>query len=258
MESLISVIMPAYNAGLTILDSIESIQRQTFPHWELLIIDDGSNDDTLNKVRKLAKNEGRIRVFCQAKNVGAAACRNLGLTLAKGKFIAFCDADDLWVSEKLKVQAEQFQDNQVGVVYSSYRKFKDTCDPSSKVVGAPETGDFNQLTFSNYICMSSAAVRRDCLEGVLFPSIRMHEDYAFWLLLMKKPIEARGCAEPLVWYRENPHGISANKIRAARYHWMILREFTQLAFIPRCMRFGVYLSNGIAKHGFKKTFFNLG
>ena len=257
MENLVSVIMPAYNAGLTIQRSIASIQRQTFSYWELLIIDDGSVDNTMDVVQELAKEDKRIRVFPQVSNKGVAASRNLGLSLAKGNIVAFCDADDLWVSKKLEIQVEQFQDRQVSIVYSSYKRFKDGCQSSGRVVIAPENCDFNKLTFSNYICMSSSAVRRDRLEEVIFPSIRMHEDYAFWLLLMKKPVEARGCAEPLVWYCENPHGISANKIRAARYHWAILRDFAGLAFIPRCIRFGVYLRNGIAKHGFKNTFLNL-
>lgn len=254
---LISVIMPAYNAEPTIRDSIESIKNQTYPFWELLVIDDGSSDRTQDVVQSLARTEKRIQIFCQNVNKGVSESRNLGLTLSKGQFIAFCDADDLWFPNKLEVQIKQFQNTKVGIVYSSYKLFKDTCEPSARIIGAPAVGNFNSLTFSNYICMSSAVVRRECLNEISFPRIKMHEDYAFWLLLMKKPIEARGCAAPLVWYRESQYGLSSNKIRAARYHWTILRDFTALKFLPRLIRFGAYLKNGIAKHGVKRIFINL-
>ena len=103
MNDLVSIIMPSYNTACFISDSIKSVIDQTYQNWELLIVDDCSVDDTAEKVRAFFSDE-RIKFVKNDTNNGAAFCRNMALRIAKGKWIAFLDSDDLWKPEKLENQ----------------------------------------------------------------------------------------------------------------------------------------------------------
>src|SRR5215204_696893 len=103
MQHLVSVIMPAYNAGRYIAESVRSVQAQTFGGWELVVVDDGSADDTGEVVRRFAAADARVR-YVRRPNGGQAAARNTGLAEARAPFVAFLDADDLWLPEKLEAQ----------------------------------------------------------------------------------------------------------------------------------------------------------
>lgn len=112
----ISVIVPAYNAEKTILKTIESVLKQTFTDFELIIINDGSNDSTLNIVNSI--NDDRIKVFSYA-NSGVCVSRNRGIEQAQGEYISFLDADDLWTTDKLELQLKALQENpQTAIAYS--------------------------------------------------------------------------------------------------------------------------------------------
>ena len=114
--STISVIIPAYNAEHTIEETIKSVLKQTFPDFEIIVIDDGSSDRTLDIVREIA--DPRLKYFCY-KNGGVATARNRGISHATGEFITFLDADDMWTSDKLKLQLEALQKYpEAGVAYS--------------------------------------------------------------------------------------------------------------------------------------------
>ncbi len=121
---LISVIVPCYNYGHLIQDTINSIIAQTYTNWELLVVDDGSADNTMTVVKELAAQDSRIRYIWQS-NAGLASARNKGLQHAKGDYIQFLDADDLIESDKFKFQNELFKNNsQADVVCGSVRYFK--------------------------------------------------------------------------------------------------------------------------------------
>src|ERR1700749_83796 len=105
MQDLVSVIMPAYNSGRYLAESVRSVQAQTFGGWELVVVDDGSTDDTGEVARRLAEADARVR-YVRRPNGGQAAARNTGLAEARGRLVAFLDADDLWLPEKLEAQME--------------------------------------------------------------------------------------------------------------------------------------------------------
>ena len=135
-EPLVSVVMPAFNSAHWIADAIRSIQSQTYTNWELLVVNDGSTDNTVEKIESLSGDE-RIRIFSQ-NNSGPAVARNLGIEEAKGEFLAFLDADDMWFKDKLTLQLKHLLSHPgLGLVHSGYRVFID--DPhSSKSFRAPD------------------------------------------------------------------------------------------------------------------------
>ena len=103
-EELVSIIVPVYNAGIYIEETINSVRAQTYICWELILVDDHSKDDTLSVVKNYlaSVNDERIRLIEKKTNEGAAAARNRGIDAAKGRYIAFLDADDLWMPDKLE------------------------------------------------------------------------------------------------------------------------------------------------------------
>ncbi|MEA9442485.1 glycosyltransferase family 2 protein [Aeromonas caviae] len=123
---LVSIIMPSYNSAATIASSIKSVQQQNYSHWELLITDDGSTDDTVELVRQFCKDDPRITVETNSVNSGAGFSRNQSIRRSKGKYIAFLDADDLWLPNKLNTQVRYMEQTGVVFSYTAYQKFSDT------------------------------------------------------------------------------------------------------------------------------------
>ena len=116
---LVSVVMPCYNAAATIQQSVRSIQAQIYTNWELLILVDGSTDNTATIAHSLALSEPRIRLVVSAYNRGVIRMRNLGIRLAKGEWIAYCDSDDWWIPEKLQLQLRMAEEKSANLLYSA-------------------------------------------------------------------------------------------------------------------------------------------
>ncbi|MFY9621706.1 MAG: glycosyltransferase [Pyrinomonadaceae bacterium] len=209
---LVSVVMPAYNAARHIAESIESVREQTFEDWELIVVDDGSTDDTRIIVETYAAREARLRCF-QRPNGGPAAARNTGLREARGTLVAFLDADDLWLSGKLEAQLALLEEKDVDLVYTDGDIFSDeaTQSPDERFhIVAGETRGvemFRTLFASNHIGTLSVLVKREALDAVgLFDENLVGgicEDYDLWLRLARNGASFYGIAEKLVKYRRH-------------------------------------------------------
>ncbi|MCA9456064.1 MAG: glycosyltransferase family 2 protein [Nitrospira sp.] len=193
MPSLISVVIPAYNAEVFIGQTIQSVLDQTYPWHEIIVVDDGSTDSTKEALKRF---EGRIRYLHQ-QNKGPSAARNTGIQSAKGDFICFLDADDLWIPEKLEVQLafmeanpdialvcsdyEEF--NEEAIVLSSFLAEKHHMFPTCPIVAGPLDNAFEKLVFENFVGTPTVMLRKSCLEkaGVFDEEIRSVEDRDLWL-----------------------------------------------------------------------------
>ena len=123
-SELVSIIMPAYNATEFILESIDSVLQQTYPNWELLVVDDCSSDDTYKLVEQLCTTDVRIKLYCLERNSGVAAARNFAINKSAGKYLAFLDSDDLWLPEKIEAQMELIQERaDISLVFCDYESF---------------------------------------------------------------------------------------------------------------------------------------
>lgn len=182
---VISVIMPAYNAEHTILAAINSVQQQTFSDFELIVINDGSSDKTLEIVKKIT--DDRLKVFSY-NNAGAAVARNRGLAHATGEFIAFLDADDLWTTDKLELQLTALQKHpEVGVAYS-WTTFVD--EKGDFLYLQPpvyfEGNVYSQLLVKSFLsCGSIPLIRRQAIEsiGIFDPDLKSAHDWDYWIRL---------------------------------------------------------------------------
>lgn len=210
MRDVVSVIMPSYNTAKYIAESIESVINQTYPHWELIIVDDCSTDDTDSVVAKYLSDE-RIRYLKNEKNSGAAISRNYALREAKGKWIAFLDSDDVWLPEKLEKQIAFMVEKDCSFSYTNYEEI----DENSNLLGVMVTGPkcITQKGMFAYCWVGCLTVMYDAqlVGSVQIKDIRKNNDYAIWLKVCKK-VNCYLLDENLARYRKRSGSISRHGI----------------------------------------------
>jgi len=204
--------MPAFNAERYITESIRSVLEQTFADWELVVVDDGSTDHTADVVRNVAASDARITYVSQ-KNCGQGAARNTGVRETSGTFVAFLDADDLWLPQKLERQLTVMKDTDVDLVYCDGYVFYDDGTPERSdffaiVPGRTDGATMFPLLFAyNRIAALSVVARRDALDRVgLFDENRRLqncEDYELWLRLAREGSTFYGMTDKLIRYRRH-------------------------------------------------------
>lgn len=243
-DDLVSIIMPSYNSSDYIVNAIKSIQDQTYDNWELIIVDDCSTDNTVNIINNL--NEQRIRLFINEKNSGAAVSRNKALREAKGKWIAFLDSDDIWVSTKLEEQLNFMKKTGHTFTYTDYRiQLNGKWLPYINI--AP-----NKITkkkMYDYCYFSTITVMYDQTKVGLIQieNLRKNNDYAMWLEAVKK-VDCYRYPKCLSYYIKHDGSISSgSKIKLIKWHYKLFREGLK----KNALLSGIYTINNLF-HGVVK------
>jgi len=198
---MISVIIPVFNADSFLAETLLSIVNQKVKVDEIIVVDDCSTDNSMLIAKKIADEFNDINwIITQSKvNSGPGNARNIGLELARNKMIAFCDSDDLWVSNKLELQLEKI--NEFPIVATSYKQFRGVYNKSIKLGG--EYG-YNDFLYDNFIPMSTVLVDYSKLSN---PNLKffqiVHEDYLYWLdlLMLNDKIKVKVLDSELMYYR---------------------------------------------------------
>ncbi len=226
MESspLISVVTPVYNAALFLEESIQSVLNQTYPHWELILVDDCSTDASFEIANAYSKKDSRIKSFQLPQNQGAGVSRNFGIKEASGNFIAFLDADDLWLPEKLQIQLNFMMNNNCNICYSSYQLMTEDGSLQPKLIEALPKLTFKKLLKSNYIGNLTGIYNATALGKIYAPVIRKRQDWALWLLALKIDNKALGMKETLAYYRIRENSISKNKTGLLKYNFAVYNK----------------------------------
>lgn len=243
-QVLVSVIMPAYNCAAYIGQALESALAQDVP-LEIIVINDCSKDH-LDRVMRVYKKEPRIRYIKNERNLGVAESRNKGVMLARGEYIAFLDADDVWEKDKLRRQLELIREKGT-VICSTARELM---TPDGKLTGyvIPVKTDYtyNDIKTQNQINCSSVLIRTDVAREFPMHHDDSHEDYLMWLEVLKK--YDKGCAinEPLLKYRISMTGKSGTKWNSAK---MTYRTYRYMGYGPfrTGYYFVCYAFNGVKK-----------
>ena len=171
--------------------------------------------------------------------MGADYARNNSIKLAKGRFIAFIDADDLWLPHKLKSQIQFMRENRVDLSYSSYYQIDESGKRNGKIIKAKNSLDYHDLLKNNYIGCLTAIYDTQRIGKVYMPNIRKRQDWALWLKISKLTDKLQGVEEPLAEYRVRNESISSRKINLLKYNWKIYRDverfprFKSLALLTR-------------------------
>ena len=249
MESqpLVSVIMPCYNMEKYISEAIMSVHQQTYPHWELLIVDDASTDRTENVVESQCQQDDRIRFIKKNIHSGIADSRNICLKMAQGQYLAFLDADDCWQPKKLERQLAFMMEKKIGFSYSSYDCIDENGQPLNKTVKVAGDMDYEAYLRNTIIGCSTVMVNKDIVGNVVVPNYRTSEDTATWLDILKKGYLAYAIDESLVSYRIRRKSASSNKMKASFDLWQVYRQHEKLPFFKALHYFSCYAFNAIKK-----------
>lgn len=249
MESqpLISVIMPCYNMASYVSDSIKSVIAQTYPHWELLIVDDASSDETVNIIKSYAQADFRIKFAIKKQNSGISDTRNQCIQMAQGQFLAFLDADDIWHPEKLEKQLSFMLAKNIGFTYSTYDWIDEDGKIMNKFINTIGNLDYKTYLRNTIIGCSTVMVNKAIIGDVFVPKFRTSEDTATWLDILRKGLMAYAIDESLVSYRIRRKSASSNKIRASIDLWKVYRQHEKLPFFKAIYYFSCYAFNAVKK-----------
>lgn len=223
MSDLVSIVMPSYNTGRFIKETIESVLAQSYRNWELIIVDDCSTDNTDEMVNPYL-DDNRIRFIKNSTNSGAAVSRNRALREANGKWIAFLDSDDLWEPEKLEMQISFMQSNGYHFSYTNYIEIDETSTPNGKSISGPKR--ITRHGMYNYCWMGCLTVMYDAdvVGLVQIADIKKNNDYAMWLKVCKKA-DCYLLNKRLARYRKRSGSISNHGyIKLIKWHYKLYRE----------------------------------
>ena len=236
-KNQVSIIVPVYNAGAYIRETVEMVRRQTWTDWELLLVDDCSGDNSREVIRSCCQTDPRIRLIEKKKNEGAAKARNTGLEQAAGRYIAFLDADDIWKPEKLEAELDFMKSREAGFVFTAYEFGDEQGQGTGKVVHVPDELDYRRALSRTVIFTSTVLFDTEKLEKHLLemPDVGS-EDTATWWKILRQGEKAYGLDQVLAVYRRPRVSLSSNKLTAVRRIWNLYRNVEGLS-LPASIRY---------------------
>lgn len=248
VSELVSVIVPVYNAEKFIREAMDSVRAQTYANWELLLIEDGSSDGSVDVITGYIakKQETRIRLIRQPSNQGAARARNRGLGEAKGRYIAYLDADDLWMPEKLEHELRFMEEKDAAFAFTGYEFADERGVGLGKVVRVPETLVYRQALsnttiFTSTVMFDTAKISKELLEMPVMKS----EDTALWWRILRTGYTAYGLDENLVRYRRPGKSLSSNKLEAIRRIWNLYRKAEGMNLVSSMWHFCFWAARAV-------------
>ncbi len=249
-SELISVILPVYNGEKTVGESVLSVLGQTYGNTEIIIIDDASDDQTAEIIRKLAEQDGRIKIITNSSNTGRLRSRLKAVDNANGEWIAFIDSDDLWQPKKLEKQLALRDSSGCDLIYTASAFADVNGNMYDWIMHVPVNVGYRKLLKQNIISNSSVMLRKkDFIK--YSPSggnaDDMHEDFACWLCMLRDGLTACGIDEPLITYRVSGSSATGNKIKASSLNLNTYR-YIGLNFFERYYYQACYAVNGLLKH----------
>ncbi len=246
-KELISIIVPVYNAEKFISETINTVLKQTYKNWELILINDCSKDNSI-KIIKTYKDD-RIKLVNNDKNCGAALTRNNGIKEAKGRYICFLDADDLWDKEKLEKQLRFMKKFDCAFSFTGYEFADESGTPNGKKVYIPERINYKQALKNTTIWTSTVMldIMKLSKNDIFMPNVKRGQDTATWWKILKKVDYAYGLNEILSFYRRTDQTLSSNKFIALKRTWNLYRNVENLNILYSLYCFCSYIINAIRR-----------
>ncbi len=240
MKELVSIIVPVYNANKYIEATVKTVQEQSYENWELLLVDDGSTDGSTETIKRIVEADvtNRIVPLFPEEHGSAARARNFGLEHAKGRYIAFLDADDLWEKDKLTEELSFMKEKESGFVFTGYEFADANGKGTGKVVKVPETLSYKQALKNTTIFTSTVLIDLEKIDRslVMMPEMKS-EDTATWYKILRNGNLAYGLDKNLVKYRRVAQSLSSNKLEAIRRIWNLYRKAEKLSVIYSAYNF---------------------
>lgn len=248
-KDLVSIITPVYNAEKFIAETIESVLKQTYSNWELILVNDCSKDNSEKIIKKYCKSDERIKLINNKVNSRAAISRNNGIKKAEGRYICFLDADDLWDKYKLEKQLKFIKDKNCAFSFTSYEFADENGRPNGKKVSVPSKISYKQALKNTTIWTSTVMFDMDKLtkDDIYMPDVTRGQDTATWWKVLKKIDYAYGLDEVLSFYRRSRGTLSSNKFVALKRTWNLYRNVEHLSLISSIYNFCFYCFNAVKR-----------
>ena len=243
---LISVIIPYYKKKEYIVKSINSVLKQSYKNFELIIIYDDSNHEDLTILNNLKKKDKRIKIFINKKNIGAGLSRNKGIKLSKGKLIAFLDSDDLWSRNKLKKQIFFMKKKKIKISHTSYY----IINYNNKIIGQRKAKDLShkQLLKSCDIGLSTIILDKKLIKNnTKFASIKTKEDYVLWLQITQNEKKIYALSDNLTKWRKLDNSLSSSKFQKIKDGYLVYRKYMKFNQVKSIFYLGLLSVNFLLK-----------
>ncbi len=244
-ETLISIIMPVYNRSSIISDSIQSILNQTYPHWELIIADDGSRDHSAQFIREHFKDD-RIKVI-ELPHQGVAMTRNTALNYVHGDFICFLDSDDQWPDHKLDRQLKVMNETKAEISIGYFIDRSGSDDPYPILRKCPPQITLEGLLIDNCVLFQTLMAKQMVLKDLIFENAP-HEDYRLALSLIQKGHHFEVIPEVLAYRLRHKKSLSSNKLKSALWRFNIYRDQLKFSWVKSMVYTSRYAWCSLTKH----------
>lgn len=231
MNALVSIITPSFNSAKFIAATIQSVQNQTYQNWEMIIVDDGSSDETENVVLSIIEKDNRIQFHKLNQNSGPAVARNTGIEKASGDYMTFIDADDIWFPTFIENNIKTIQETGIPFVFSSYKRANEQLEFVYSDFVVPNKVSYTDILKSNSISCLTAFLDIKKLGKKYMPLIRKRQDMGLWLNYLKVIPFAHGIQETQAIYRIRENSLSRKKSDLIKYQWQFYREVEKLNVI---------------------------
>jgi teichuronic acid biosynthesis glycosyltransferase TuaG len=247
-KELISIIIPYFKKKKYIEETIKSVINQTYENFEIILIYDQSDDNDLPYIREMIKQDNRISLIVNKKNLGAGLSRNLGIDFAKGNYIAFLDADDLWRKNKLQFQINYMKNNNIKISHTDY----EIIDSNRKHIGKRLARNFfhtNDLVKSCDIGLSTVMLKKKILSSkIRFPNLKTKEDFVLWLKILQLQIPIISLNKNLSSWRRLDDSLSSNNIQKLIDAFKVYNRFMNFNFIKSIYYVGCLSLNFLKKN----------
>lgn len=233
-NNLVSIITPSYNTEEFVSETIESVLAQDYENWEMIIVDDCSTDNSQVIISSYSNRDSRIKLFINEQNLGPAISRNRAIEISQGRFIAFLDSDDLWLTNKLSKQLKFMIDNDYPFSYSFYEQIDESGNLIKKIDKISKRTSYRSLLSENIVGCLTAVYDVEFFGKVYMENILKRQDFSLWLKLLKYVKYAYCLPMVNAKYRVRKGSVSSNKFDLIKYHWTIYRELERLSIVKCC------------------------
>lgn len=247
-NSLVSIITPSYNSEKFISETIKSVQDQTYQDWEMIIVDDCSTDTTTEIIRKIAKEDPRIKLLLLTKNSGPAIARNKGIDAVQGRYMTFLDADDIWFPDFIENSIQAIKTTGIHFVFSSYKRSDESLNFVYSDFIVPRKVTYFDILKTNSISCLTAFIDIQVLGKKTMPEVFKRQDMGLWLKYLKEIPFAYGILEPKAIYRIRKNSLSRKKSDLLKYQWQFYRNVENLTVFQSCFYMVHWMYRGFMKY----------
>tara|TARA_B100000900_G_C20601728_1_gene725940 strand:+ start:8474 stop:9214 length:741 start_codon:yes stop_codon:yes gene_type:complete len=243
----VSVIVPYYKKKNFIKKTINSIKHQSYKNLEIIIIYDDEDRDDLELIKKIQKSDNRIKLIINKKSLGAGLSRNIGIQKAKGKYIAFLDADDLWKKNKIQLQLTYMIKNNLKVCHTSY-EILDKNMKKKKIMRAKTFKNYKDLLFSCNIGLSTVMLKKKLItNNCKFPNLKTKEDFVLWLFILKKNITIGSLDKNLTNWRKLNNSLSSSVLQKLKDGFTLYNDYMKFNFFQSLWYLFILSVNSLKK-----------